>query len=311
MLKHILCKPWFKLFFSFLIGSYSLSAFATQYLLPNPGNDLIGGIKYASASTTDTPTTIAQRFDLGLNAIVEANAGSTERMLGSTHLRIPTAHILPPLPHKGIIINLPEMRMYYYPSGSDSVMTFPIGIGKIGKSIPMRNTTITRKVVNPTWIPGPDIRAYNEEQGIELPYAMGPGPDNPLGPYAIYLNIPTYLIHSTIFPESIGRRASFGCIRMNENDIKQFFPLVTPGTSVAIINMPYKVGWHGNKLYLEAHAPLAEWNDSFNATLDGVVATVQSALPKGKMTMVDWQLVAHLAEHPDGVPHEIGTKVER
>ncbi len=98
---------------------------------------------------------------------------------------------------------------------------------------------------------------------------MGPGPDNPLGPYAIYLRIPTYLIHSTIIPESIGRRASFGCIRMNENDIKQFFPLVTPGTPVAIIDMPNKVAWQDNKLILEAHPPLEE--RSSYANLDGIV----------------------------------------
>lgn len=294
----------------FLITPLSVSVFAKQYLLPHPGNDLVGGVKFANVTTHDTPATIAERFDIGLNAIVESNPGSTERRLSSTHLRIPTAHILPPHPRTGIVINLPEMRMYYYPEGYESVMTFPIGIGKMGDSIPLKNTTVTRKKVNPTWIPGPRVRAYNEEQGVELPYAMGPGPDNPLGPYAIYLNIPSFLIHSTIFPESIGRRASFGCIRMNENDIKQFFPLVTPGTQVAIINMPYKVGWHGNKLYMEAHIPLEELRDEFNASLDGVVATVQDALPKDKPTMVDWQLVAHLAEHPDGIPHEIGSKVE-
>ena len=89
-------------------------------------------------------------------------------------------------------------------------MTFPIGIGRIGKTIPIANTKVVRKVTNPVWIPTPSIREFNEQQGIDLPHEMGPGPDNPLGPYAIYLRIPTYLIHSTIFPESIGRRASFG-----------------------------------------------------------------------------------------------------
>lgn len=306
--KHYFVKK-IAIFIGCWVGFCS-NASATEYSLPQTGNTLIGYIQFAHASSRDTPVTIAERYDLGLNAIVEANPGTSERRLGSTSLRIPTAHILPAVAHRGIVINLPEMRLYYYPEDSASVMTFPIGIGKIGKSIPIRNTNITRKTVNPSWIPGPDVRAYNQEQGIDLPRVMGPGPDNPLGPYAIYLNIPSYLIHSTIFPESIGRRASFGCIRMNEGDIKQFFPLVTPGTPVVILNTPYKVGWHNNKLYLEAHRPLEELSEDFNASMEGVVAVVQRALPKGVMTMVDWQLVAHLAEDPDGIPHEIGTRVE-
>ena len=215
------------------------SAFASSFAIPSAGHTLIGNMQSTNATPNDTPTTLAQRYNLGLNAIVNANPGATEQSIANSYVNIPTEFLLPALPYKGIVINLAEMRMYYYPEGSgNQVMTFPIGIRKIGKTIPIQNTAITRKVVNPTWTPPADIRKYNRDQGIELPYKMEAGPDNPLGPYAIYLRIPTYLIHSTIFPESIGRRASFGCIRMNETDIKEFFPLVQPGTPVAIINVP-------------------------------------------------------------------------
>lgn len=286
----------------------SSQTFATAYPLPSDGS-IIGDVQYVSTSSGQTPVSIAQRYNLGVNAVVDANPGVAENsnFPGGMYLKVPTRHILPPLAHKGIVINLPEMRLYYYLSDSNEVLTFPIGIGKIGKTIPIKNTAITRKVVNPVWIPPEDIREFNRQQGIELPDVMPAGPDNPLGPYAIYLQIPTFLIHSTIFPESIGRRASFGCIRMNEGDIKQFFPLVQPGTPVAIIDMPSKVGWDGDHLYLEAHPALEEMAKSGN--LNNVVEQIQRSLPRGRVTLVNWQAVSYLTNQPDGVPHEIGFQV--
>lgn len=286
----------------------SMQAFATVYPIPNAGN-IIGDVQYISASNGQTVVSIAQQYNLGVNAIVDANPGAAENSTfpGGSYVKVPTRHILPPLAHKGIVVNIPEMRLYYYPKDSNEVLTFPIGIGKLGKTIPIKNTAITRKVVNPVWIPPEDIREFNRQQGIELPDVMPAGPDNPLGPYAIYLSIPTYLIHSTIFPESIGRRASFGCIRMNEGDIKQFFPLVQPGTPVAIIDMPSKVGWDEDRLYLEAHPALEERSGS--GKLSNIVEQVQNSLPHGRVVLVNWQAVSYLANQPDGVPHEIGFEV--
>jgi L,D-transpeptidase ErfK/SrfK len=294
---------------AFSCAIFSTSIFATTFKLPDPSNSILGNIKYTEAPGDFTPN-VTHHYNIGQNALLVANPEIVENVsLPKTTLTIPTVYMLPPLPRKGIVINLPEMRMYYYPAGTNTVMTFPIGIGRIGKTIPLANAKITRKVVNPTWTPPDDIREFNRNQGIKLPKKMGPGPDNPLGPYAIYLTIPTYLIHSTIFPESIGRRASFGCIRMNEEDIKQFFPLVQPGTEVSIIDMPYKVAWNANRLYLEAHPPLEEKKHEEHATLDGVVKAIQAQIPSEDIVLVNWQLVAYLADNPDGIPHEVGVKV--
>ena len=156
-------------------------AFAQNYPLPPTGHNLIGQVQSIYASDSDTPTTLAQRYNLGLNAVIAANPGTTEQTVGNGYVKIPTEFLLPPLPHRGIIVNLPEMRMYYYPENSNDVMSFPIGIGKIGKTIPIENTVITRKVVNPIWTPPKDIREFNRAQGIELPDHIPPGPDNPLG----------------------------------------------------------------------------------------------------------------------------------
>lgn len=276
-----------------------------------PENSLLGQMITIHAHFQDTPASIAERYNIGVNAILAANPGTTERTvfsMGDT-IQVNTAFLLPPLPRQGIIINLPEMRLYYFLPNSHEVMTFPIGIGRIGKTIPLIRTSVTRKVKNPIWIPPEDIREFNEAQGISLPKIMPAGPDNPLGPYAIYLKLPTYLIHSTIFPDSIGRRASFGCIRMNEEDMKQFFPKAMPGTLVEIVDMPNKIAWSGKALYLEAHPPLEERLNQDYATLDGIVDLVEKQLPKKQLTLVNWQLVAFIASQPDGVPHVIGVRI--
>ncbi len=291
-----------------LLNSHQL--FAMEYPLPPSGTQLVGEVQIAKASFGDNTASVSHRYNLGLNAIVAANPGTTETTLYSRNLVIPTAFILPSLPYKGMVINVAEMRLYYYPENSDKVITYPIGIGKIGNTIPIQNTTITRKKVNPSWMPGPDVRKFNELQGIHLPRVLPPGPDNPLGHYAIYLNIPSFLLHSTVAPESIGRRASFGCIRLNETDIQELFPIIAAGTPVQIINMPNKVGWRGDKLFLEAHPILDEHDKGIETNLDDIVTAIQSNLPKNTEVLIDWQFVAHLAGEPDGVPHEIGMKIK-
>jgi L,D-transpeptidase ErfK/SrfK len=281
-------------------------AVAETYTTPADTSAIVGSSRYITSSSNETLITIAQNFDIGLNAILLANPGvpATTPVASNIPISIPTSHLLPPVTRSGIVINLPEMRLYYYlPNGI--VKTYPIGIGRIGKTIPLSRTIVVRKAKNPIWIPPEDIRAFNKDQGIDLPHIMQPGPDNPLGPYAIYLKIPTYLIHSTIYPDSVGTRASFGCIRMHETDIQDFFPLVTAHTPVTIIDMPNKVGWEENNLFLETHTPLEEHAQEIYAKYAGVINSIENAT-EHKPTMIDWQMVADLVEFRDGTPHEIG-----
>lgn len=289
----------------------SSHAFAAAYNTPSPNQAIIGQIQHYSVSEGATTADVAVRYDIGYNAIENANpqVNVAKRLASGTDLKIPTQHLLPDLPRKGIVINLPEMRMYYYVG--EQVFTYPIGIGKIGKTIPIADkATITRKTINPIWIPPADIREWDlKEQGIVLPRIMPPGPDNPLGPYAIYTSLPTYLIHSTIFPESIGKRASFGCIRMYESDIKNFFPSITKGIPLAIINSPIKMGWQNDKLYMESHLPLEEHGTAYEASLSGTVHLVMTTT-KNQPVLVNWQLVSYLAKTHDGIPHEIGMKIQ-
>lgn len=283
-------------------------AWATVYTMPSANQSLVGDLQYTVAAADDTAAKLGQRYDIGFGAIQSANPhiDVVKEMTYGTQLQIPTQHLLPNHPREGIVVNLPEMRMYYYLNGK--VLTYPVGIGKIGKTIPITKTTITRKVKDPVWIPPQDIREFNLEQGIVLPRIMPAGPDNPLGPYAIYMGIPTYLIHSTIFPESVGKRASFGCLRMFESDIQEFFPSINKGIPVVIVNEPTKVGWENSHLFVETHQPLEEHNGAYDATLPGMVHIVANATDDSD-ALVDWQLLYYLAQERDGIPHDVGVKL--
>lgn len=282
--------------------------FATAYPKPLEDEVIIGEAFYTKIAANDTLVDIATKYDIGFNALESANAhlNFNKGLLVGTPIQIPTQHLLPQQTREGIVINLPEMRMYYFPKNSDEIFTYPIGIGKIGKTIPIVKAKITGKKRNPIWIPTQGIRDFNLQQGIVLPKVMKPGPDNPLGHYGIYLSIPTYLIHSSPFKESIGQRASFGCIRMFESDIKTFFPTIETNTPVVIINTPVKLAWQGSKLYIEIHQPLLEHKNAIENSLTGIVKQID-LLTKGKKAIIDWEKVSFLAKEKDGLPHEIGS----
>ncbi len=280
---------------------------ASQYTVPAETNSLIGHLQEQSIDDPTLITTIQKQYNVGYNAIISANPhiDPAKGFPKGATIVVPTEHLLPNQARKGIVINLPEMRMYYYPEGSNKVLTYPIGIGKVGKTIPIVATKVTRKKENPTWVPPADIREYNLEQGIVLPKVLPAGPDNPLGPYAIYMSVPTYLIHSTIFPESVGKRASFGCIRMYESDIKEFFPSVESGVPVVITNAPVKLGFDNELLFIEVHPPLVEHANEYNSSLPGIVHMIDNQV-QDQPVLVNWQLVAYLAKERDGIPHEVG-----
>tara|TARA_R110000868_G_scaffold236052_11_gene490019 strand:+ start:161 stop:1072 length:912 start_codon:yes stop_codon:yes gene_type:complete len=298
-------KRYFRHLVSTAIVFASTQAFATAYSNPSANESIIGKMQTGFVKSGDTAATIAEAYDIGFNEIQNANPSinMNRRFSSGKEVVIPTEHLLPNSPRKGIVINLPEMRMYYY-TGNE-VLTYPIGIGKMGQTIPIRKSAVTYKKTNPYWYPPKDIREFNLKQGVILPRVLPPGPDNPLGTYAIYMTIPTYLIHSTIFPESVGRRASFGCIRMYETDIESFFPIVKHGVPIDIINTPVKVGWQNNSLFMEVHTPLEESQTAFDATLPGMVHQIVKRTGK-KPVLVDWQEVSFIAKAQDGMPHEVG-----
>ena len=298
-----------KHFISATLMIISSQAFATAYPAPDSNNSVIGSMQTGYVKSGDEAAVIAKAYDIGFNEIQNANpeTNMNRRFAYGKKVVIPTEHILPNAPRKGIVINLPEMRMYYYTN--NEVLTYPIGIGKAGKTIPIASSKVIYKKTNPFWYPPKDIREFNLKQGVILPRVLPPGPDNPLGTYAIYMSLPTYLIHSTIYPESVGRRASFGCIRMYENDIESFFPTVTSGIPIEILNAPVKVGWQKQSLLIEAHEPLEEYKDEADANLSGMVHKIVQQTAD-KPVLVDWQAVSFIAKTRDGMPHRIGVALK-
>lgn len=213
-------------------------------------DDMLGEVKRYRASHEDTLLDLARNNELGYVEIVAANPGVDPWVPGEgTNIVLPTAHLLPDVPREGIVINLGEHRLYYFGEPNAEPSSFPIGVGREGWDTPVGGTTVVRKMEDPPWYPPDSIR----EEHPDLPRAIPPGPDNPLGSHAIYFGWPGYLVHGTNMPWGIGRRVSHGCIRLYPENIAELYELVDVGTPVRIIAQYIKLGWHDGELYLEAH----------------------------------------------------------
>ncbi len=210
----------------------------------------IGELQYVTAKYEDTLVHIGRDYDVGFVEMRAANPHLDPWIPGAgAKVTIPTMHLLPDAPHESVVINLAEMRMYYYKTPGQAPQTYPIGIGRDGLLTPVGTTTVVRKKAGPTWTPTPRMR--NEDP--TLPAVVGPGPDNPMGTHALYLGFPQVAIHGTNKPYGIGRRVSSGCIRMFPEDIGKVFDQVPVGAKVTVVDQPIKAAWIGDKFYLEVH----------------------------------------------------------
>ena len=240
----------------------AVSAGAETLPVPPSDVDLVGQVRVVVARHEDTLLDIARRGGLGYTEIKMANRGLDPWMPGEgVQVVLPTQHILPEAPREGIVINLPEMRLYYYPSAQGDfrqVVTYPISIGRYDWRTPLGVTRITQKVPNPSWTPPESIRIEHAAKGDILPPVVPAGPDNPLGQFALRLGVPGYLIHGTNKPYGIGMRVTHGCLRLYPEDIAALFQQVAPGVAVNFVNQPYKIGQAFGITYLEVHHPLKE-----------------------------------------------------
>ncbi|HDT2076525.1 MULTISPECIES: L,D-transpeptidase LdtE [Enterobacter] len=248
-----------------LLGSLGAlnSARAMDYPLPPAGSRLIGQNQTYTIQEGDNKLqTIARRFNTAAQVILETNNTIAPiNPAPGTVITIPSQMLLPDTPREGIVVNLAELRLYYFPPGENIVQVFPLGIGQLGLETPVTTTRVSQKIPNPTWTPTPGIRARSLEQGIKLPPVVPAGPNNPLGRFALRLGVGNgeYLIHGTSAPDSVGLRVSSGCMRMNAPDIKALFEQVRVGTRVQIINEPVKFSVEPDgKRYIEVHRPLAQ-----------------------------------------------------
>jgi L,D-transpeptidase ErfK/SrfK len=267
----------------------------------NKEDSVVGRLATVPVKDGDALPDIARHFGLGFEEISAANP-ELEPWTPQPQARatLPLQFILPDAPRKGIVINLAAMRLFYFPGGkSQSVITYPAGIGKEGRSTPTGQMVVERKAAHPTWYVPESIRRDHQLKGDPLPASVSPGPDNPLGDYAMYLSRPSYLIHGTNKPYSIGFRASNGCIRLYPENIDKLFGKVPEKTPVKIVNQPYLLGWLDGTLYLQAYAPHEE--------LDGKrtnknLITKLKQIEKKHGRKLDWPKIEETLAQARGIP---------
>lgn len=243
---------------------FASSVFATTYNLPMEGSHLVGTMQYHKVVKGETLSDIAKKYDVGFLSLMAANKGVDPFLPQARYVvTIPSQIILPDVRFEGIVVNLAELRLYYFEPDKNLVHIFPVGIGRIGRDTPEMETTVSQKRPNPTWTPPQSIRREYLAKGIELPAVVPSGPDNPLGYYALRLahGAGDYLIHGTNKDFGVGMRVSAGCIRMDPNDIEWLFNQVVTGEKVKVIDEPIKVTREpDNSVFIEAHEPLTRSN---------------------------------------------------
>ncbi|GEN28335.1 hypothetical protein HVA01_19810 [Halovibrio variabilis] len=274
-----------------------------HFPLPEAGN-MVGEVYTVTASEEDTLLDIAQAHNVGYEEIRMANPDVSIWLPGEgTEVTIPGQFILPDEERTGIVINVAELRLYYYPEVEEGetpqVETYPVGIGRDAYNTPLGITETTMRLENPAWYPPESIRREAAERGDPTPEVVPPGADNPLGQYAILLDIPGYLIHGTNQPDGIGMRASRGCIRMHPDDIASIFWRVPVGTQVNIIDSPIKVGWDTDgKGYIQAFTATDEKAYGMD-TLLNVVGLIEQH-ESGNAHSADYQQVREVLERANG-----------
>src|SRR5689334_10293980 len=302
-------------FLALLAGS-AACANATQYPLAGADALMFGDIETITAFGEDTLPDLARRYSLGYEEIQRANPKVDLWLPGEGRpIVIPGQRLLPPGPREGIVVNLPEHRLYYYPKVKKGetpyVITYPVSIGKMDWSTPLGRTKVIGKQKNPTWTPPDSVRKEHEERGDPLPPVVKAGPDNPLGAYAMRLDIHpgAYLIHGTNNPIAVGMAITHGCIRMYPEDIEALFPKVPVGTPVWLVNEPVKVARVDGKVWLEVHPPVDEEGQQAAVDIEQFYALANAALGDAPAA-IHWDFVMAELKDASGMPQTIGLDVD-
>lgn len=284
---------------------------AQTYPIEPLNSDLVGEIKVIHAQESDTLMDIARAHSLGYRGIGLANPDVDVWLPGeSTPVVIPSRFVLPNVARKGIVLNRGEMRLYFFhanpETGAPLVTTYPVGIGRADRQTPTGRGWITMKLHKPTWYPTENVLADYAARGKSLPRQVPAGPDNPLGEYALVLNLPGYLIHGTNKPDGIGMLVSQGCVRLYPEHIEALVAAVEKGTPVNIIDQPSKAGIADGKLMIEVHPPV--YPDQQRARgkyeqklIEQIILLLETrgAELEGE---IDWSKVTEAFNRADGIP---------
>ena len=302
---------------TFLLGAITACmSHADTFILPPADIDIVGRLETIMAGRDNTLLDIAREYDIGQNEILHANPG-VDRWLPADNSTVilPNRYILPATKRTGLVINLPEMRLYYYPKPKAGeppvVITHPVSVGRMDWETPLGKTKIIQKKKDPDWRPPQSLKDEALAAGDEpLPDIVLAGPDNPLGGYAMRLGIPGYLIHSTNKPYGVGMRVTHGCLRMYPEDIETLFDKISVGAQVQLVNQPIKLGWLADSLFIELHPPLDEdleqYQDYMRSVLDAIADFLADERNAGAMDSVNISLsgsaLRQAVEEQSGMP---------
>jgi L,D-transpeptidase ErfK/SrfK len=284
----------------------------SEYPLANRDDAVVGEDQTVVTVYEDTLYDLARKYSLGSEELIRVNPGVDPWLPGAgTTLTVPGRHILPPGPREGIVVNLPEHRLYYYPKpkrdGTREVITYPVSIGKMDWRTPLGLTHVIQKQKDPIWYPPESVRKEHAAAGDPLPAHVPAGPDNPLGQYAMRLAAGngTYLIHGTNNPIAVGLAVTHGCIRMYPDDVAALFPMIPVGTPVRLINEPVKVAWVDGELLLEAHPPVDAEGQSIEPNLDEFSKLLQAKVGDSTVA-IHWDYAREVLQKADGVIATVG-----
>lgn len=293
------------------LGALSpMAARAAQYTLTG-GPQVLGQSEVIHTRYEDTLIDLAREYGVGYPEILRVNPGVDPWLPGAgTRVVIPGRYILPDVQRKGIVVNVPEHRLYYFPKHKRGekpvVITYPASIGKVNWQTPTGLTYISRKIPHPAWYPPASIRKEHAAEGDPLPRVVPAGPDNPLGQYALRLALPgSYLIHGTNNPRAVGLAVTHGCIRLYPEDIKALFHMVPVHTQVRIINQPVKVAFVDGELLLEVHQPVDSHGAATQPSLEEVETLIHKAVGDATVA-IDWPQVRQALQAESGVPVTVG-----
>jgi L,D-transpeptidase ErfK/SrfK len=290
---------------------------ATVYEIPPDGSSVVGADTHMTAVYQDTLLDIARRNSLGYYEIIRANPGVDMWLPGAgKDIMLPGRRILPAGPREGIVVNLPEHRLYYYPKPKKGekpvVITYPVSIGKMDWKTPIGETRVIQKEKHPNWYPPEGVRKEHLANGDPLPAVVKAGPDNPLGDYAMRLAAGggTYLIHGTNNPMAVGMAITHGCVRMYPEDVAALFPLIPVGTKVWLVNEPVKVAFADGELLMEAHPPVDdEGQNTSDPDLNLLSQKLDQAL--GSTTAaIHWDFAKEALQAANGIPTVVGLQAD-
>ena len=293
-------------------GLFCAPSWATVFLMPDDGSAVVGEDQHIKSVYQDTLLDIARRYSLGYEEIIRANPGTDMWIPGDgKDVMLPGRRILPPGPREGIVVNLPEHRLYYYPKPKKNekpvVITFPVSIGKMDWHTPLGQTRVIAKIKNPAWYPPESIRKEHEANGDPIPKVVKAGPDNPLGDYAMRLAVGdgSYMIHGTNNPMAVGMAITHGCIRMYPEDVAALFPQIPVGTKVWLVNEPVKTAYVDGQLYLEVHPPVDAQGQSTEPNMELLSQLLDKALGDSTAA-IHWDYAREELQAANGIPAIVG-----